>query len=75
MQSLTFYTLLRTYSDQARRRGVSYAEQVDTIIRLRTLSIAASEASDEEKERQTAAIRRAAENEYARHDPAWHLPT
>ena len=73
MQNATFYTLLRTYAAQARRRGVSYGEQVDVLLTLRDKAIDAGEGSPESKENAKAAIRGAVRREYIPHDPGYVL--
>jgi len=73
MQNTTFYALLRQYVKQAQRRGVSYADQVNEIVRLRVATINAGDDSPEQKERQIASARSAAEREYKKHDPAFVL--
>lgn len=75
MKNNTFYTLLRTYAAQARRRGVSYASQVNELVRLRSASIDAGGGSAEAKEALRASVLRAVQNEYAPYDASYNLPT
>lgn len=73
MRNETFFSLLRQYASQARRRGRSYKDQVTELLTLRRASINASDWSDEQKQRGLAAIERAVDNEYAPFDPDWRL--
>lgn len=73
MENNTFFTLLRTYAAQARRRGVSYGSQVYVLFKLREKSIFDGEGTEDEKHARVEALRRAVSAEYVPFDPSFDL--